>query len=146
MTLQRIEFSIDINAPKEKVWDILWKETYNDWAAEFSPGSRAVTDWQKGSKVYFVNSENEGMLSRISELVPNEYMSFTHLGMVNKGVEDVDSATAKEWSGAEETYTLSSINTGTRLKVETDITPEYREYMENAWPKALQRVKELAEK
>ena len=65
------------------------------WTAIFAEGSRAITDWQVGSKVFFVNAEGDGMASKIAEHIPNEYISIHHLGFYKNGVEDYDSEEAK---------------------------------------------------
>ena len=45
MALKMIIKDIDINASKEKVWNVLFDDaTYRIWAASFMPGSYAVTD------------------------------------------------------------------------------------------------------
>lgn len=144
--MKKLTFHITIDAPREKVWGTLWDNiTYPQWTAIFSPGSRAVTDWQKGSKVLFLGEKEEGMLSTIADNIPNEYMSIKHLGVVNNGVEDTASAHAQEWHGAMENYTLKTVDGKTSLDIETDITEEYYDYFQNVWPKALDKVKELAE-
>ncbi len=145
--MEKQEFKISINAPKEKVWSILWDDaTYRQWTAAFMEGSRAETDWKKGSKVLFVNAEGEGMVATIADKIPNEFMSFKHLGTIKKGVEDVDSPETKEWAGALENYTLKGSNGKTELIVEMDIADEYKDYFVKTWPVALEKVKELAEK
>ena len=50
-----------------------------------------------------------------------------------------------DWSGAHETYTLTSRNGWTTLKVDLDAADEHRQMFEDKFPKALQRVKALAE-
>ena len=41
-----MEFNIEINAGREKVWDVLFGEqTYPLWTAAFSEGSKVITDW-----------------------------------------------------------------------------------------------------
>jgi len=145
--MEKQHFKVAIDAPKEKVWDILWGETsYPAWTSAFSEGSRVETDWKEGSKVYFLDAKNEGMVSTIAEKKPNEFMSFKHLGMVMGGVEDLDSEKIKEWAGALENYTLKTVNGKTELMVDMDITEEYKDYFVKTWPKALEKVKELAEK
>jgi uncharacterized protein YndB with AHSA1/START domain len=144
--MERQTFDIFIDAPREKVWDILWsKATYPEWTAAFSAGSRAETTWQQGSKVLFMDANNEGMVATIVENRPNEFMSLKHLGTIKDGVEDLDTARTKEWAGAQENYTLKTVHGRTQLTVEMDITQEYKEYFKNTWPKALDKVKELAE-
>lgn len=146
ITMERKQFTITINAPREAVWSILWNEaTYPLWTAPFCEGSRAVTDWEKGSKVLFLSGENDGLSSVIAEKAPNEFMSFKHLGVVKKGVEAFDEESTKGWAGAMENYTLKPANGGTEVVVDIDITKEYEDYFMTTWPKALEKLKELAE-
>ena len=145
-----MEFTITIKAPREKVWSTLWDDkTYRVWTAPFSEGSRAETDWKKGSKVLFLNQNNEGMVSAIAENIPNEFMSIKHLGTVKDGIEDMENEEAKKWSGSFENYTLEAVPEGTKLKINmggADIPPEFTDYFQTTWPKALGRLKELSEK
>lgn len=144
--MERIYFKIEINASKEKIWDILLGETtYPQWTAVFAEGSRAITDWQPGSKVFFVNAEGDGMASKIAEHIPNEYISIKHLGFYKNGVEDYESEEAKKWGDIYENYKISHLDGKSMLSVEMDITEEYKGYFEEKWPKALEKVKELAE-
>lgn len=145
--MERIYFKIEIDAPKEKVWNILLGETtYPIWTAPFSEGSRAVTDWQVGSKTLFLNAEGDGMISKIAEHIPNEYISIHHLGMYINGVEDYESEEVKKWANAYESYKLSIVDGKSLLSIETDTTEDHKDYFEKTWPKALEKVKELAEK
>ena len=41
---------------------------------------------------------------------------------------------------------MKTINGKTELIVDMDITDDYKDYFEKTWPKALTKVKELAEK
>ena len=145
--MERKEFKVSINAPKEKVWRVLWDDsTYPKWTSVFSEGSQAQTDWKKGSKVLFGDGKGNGMLAIIAEKIPNEFMSFKHLGEVKDGVEDVSSEKVQSWAGATENYTLKGDGSHTELKVEMDITDDFMEYFEKTFPQALAKVKELAEK
>lgn len=134
--MKKKEFNITIDAPRETVWKILWDDkTYPEWAAVFSEGSRAETDWQEGSKVLFVNAEGDGMVSRIKRSIPNEYLSFEHLGETRNGVEDLDSDKVREWSGSSENYTLKMVDGKTEVTVELDIPEEHLEFFTETWPK-----------
>jgi hypothetical protein len=145
--MERKEFSIVVNVPKEKLWNTLWNDnTYREWTSVFAEGSKVETDWKKGSKVLFVDGTGSGMVSRIAENKPNEYLSIEHLGTIKNGVEDLDSPENKAWAGAQENYTLRSVNSGTELKVDMDITEEYADYFATTWPKALEKLKEVAER
>ena len=145
--MEKQTFSITIDAPREKVWDTLWKdESYRAWTSAFSENSYAETDWQTGSKVRFLDGKGSGMVSTIAENRPTEYMSIRHLGMVKDGVEDTSSEEVKQWAGALENYTLTGIDGKTELVVDLEVNADWKEYMQSTWPKALQRLKELAEK
>lgn len=147
MTMEKSTFKITIDAPREKVWEVLWGDaSYRQWTAVFAEGSRVETTWEKGSKVLFLGNSNEGMVARIADKVPNEYMSFQHLGEVNNGVEDVTSDKVKAWAGAFENYTLTNVNGKTELLVDMDLADEFKDYFTKTWPQALEKVKELSEK
>lgn len=144
--MERKQFSTTINASREKVWDILWNdETYPVWTSAFSEGSKAVTDWKKGSKVLFLNDKNEGMVSEVADRRDNEFMSFRHLGVVKDGVEDTTSPEVQQWAGGTENYTLKDVGEKTELLVDMDLSEEWQDYFNETWPKALAKLKELAE-
>lgn len=147
--MQQLNFSVNIDAPPQKVWAILWDDkTYPQWTAEFGGNgqeSRAISDWKEGSKVHFL-AGNEGMYSMIDKLSPNEYISFRHIGMVKNGEEQpIDEAT-KEWSGATENYTLKETDDKTQLSVSVETTDSDLDRMREAFPKAFNKVKELSER
>ena len=146
-----MEFNIEINAPRKKVWDVLFGEkTYPIWTTAFSEGSKVETDWKKGSRALFLDSNNRGMVSTIAENVPNEFMSIEHLGMYDNGKEDYDSEEVKGWAGAKENYTLSEQNGQTNLHIfmemdESEKNKQMIDMFAEMWPKALAKVKELSE-
>src|SRR6185436_12727013 len=145
--MEKMKFSISINAPKEKVWQTLWNDaSYRKWTSAFIEGSHAVTDnWKQGSKVLFMDPKGNGMVSTVAANKPNEFMSFKHLGEVKNGVEDTTSDKIKGWAGAMENYTLKGTNGKTELLVEMDISEDFKDYFVKTWPKALDLLKESAE-
>lgn len=144
--MERRTFKISIDAPREKVWDILWSDaTYREWTSVFSEGSRAESDWKQGSKILFLDGKGAGMVSTIAVKKAPEFMSFKHLGEVHAGVEDLTSKRVSEWSGALENYTLKSVHGKTELSVEIDLADEFKDYFLEIFPKALDKVKSLAE-
>ena len=143
----RKEFKTTIDASREKVWSALWEDAnYQVWTSVFAEGSKAETDWKKGSKVLFTDGKGSGMVSRIADNIPNEYMSIEHLGFMKNGVEDTTSPEVKKWAGAKENYTLKSVEGKTEVVVDMDLTEEYKDYFIETWPKALAKLKEIAEK
>jgi hypothetical protein len=145
--MQKLNFSTSINAPKEKVWQTLWDDAnYRKWTSAFTEGSYAETDnWKEGTDVKFLDPKGSGMISRVAANRPNEYMSFEHFGEIKDGVEDRTSEKVKEWAGAKENYTLKEANGVTTLAIDMDITDEYKDMFTEMWPKALEKVKALAE-
>ncbi len=149
--MDRLKFSIVIDAPKEKVWrTMLDEDTYRVWTEVFMPGSHYIGDWSKGSKILFLapgeKGELSGMVSRIKENRPYEYISIEHLGVVQDGKEDTSIEAAKQWAGALENYTFKEKDGTTEVLVDLDSADEYKEMFQGIWPKALQKLKELAEK
>jgi hypothetical protein len=149
--MDKLHFSIVIKAPKEKVWDTMLDDaTYRLWTTSFSEGSYYKGDWSKGSKIIFLGPNPEtgkegGMVSRIAENKPYEFISIEHLGMINDGVEDTTSEEVKKWTPAFENYTFKEVNGKTTVLVDMDINEEYKEMFEGMWPNALQKLKELCE-
>jgi uncharacterized protein YndB with AHSA1/START domain len=144
--MEKINFSININAPRERVWDVLLgKETYPEWTSVFAPGSEAETDWKEGSRALFTDGKGNGMISRIAKNIPNEFISIEHLGMIENGVEDLTSDKVKAWAGAHENYTLKESGGGSELVVDMDTDKEYKDYFTKTWPMALDKVKTIAE-
>lgn len=143
----KITFSAAIHAPKQRVWYVLWEKSfYEQWTSLFAEGSTVKTDgWKEGTKVLFVDPNNSGMLSIVAANKPYEFMSFRHIGMVNNGVEDTESEAVKSWAGATENYTLKEEGGFITLTVDMEVTEEHKDYFNTTWPKALEKIKELAE-
>ncbi|MGM8360440.1 SRPBCC domain-containing protein [Flavobacterium sp. ARAG 55.4] len=144
--MKTLTFKIEINAPKEKVWSLLWDDTtYRKWAAVFCEGTYAVSDWKEGSVIQFLTPNGEGMHSVIEKKKVNEYMAFKHLAMIkNFEIEPVDSAT-QEWVNAMETYSLTETDGITVLEAKVDTTEKYVVFFNDAFAKALSIIKELSE-
>ena len=147
MEKKSINKTIQIEATKQKVWDVLLEDaTYRQWTSVFSPGSHAVGGWDEGSKVHFLDGEGRGLVSTVKVHKPAEVISIEHIGVIDKGKEDFESEEAKKWTGSLETYRVSESGGKTKLDIEMDITPEFEEYMNKTWDKALELVKEISEK
>ncbi len=146
MTHERKQYTVQIQAPRKAVWDVLWAdETYRKWTVPFSPGSYAVTDWKEGSKALFLGAEGSGMVARIATVRELEFMSIQHLGEVHNGVEDTTSEKVKQWAGGLENYTLTEADGITTLVVELDLPTDFVPMFDKMWPPSLHIVKTLAE-
>jgi hypothetical protein len=150
--MDKLHFSIVINAPREKVWNTMLEDaTYRIWTEAFIPGSHYIGDWNQGSKILFLGPDpktgkTSGMVSRIKENRPHEFLSIEHVGIIENGKEDTSSEAVKSWAGGLENYTLQEIGPEkTELLVDMDSSEEHKEMFQNRWPKALEKLKTLAE-
>ena len=145
--MTRLTFSTTIQAPKDLVWrTLLEDETYREWTSAFQEGSYAVTDWKPGSKALFLAPDGSGMVSRVAEHRPNEFLSLEHLGVVKEGIEDTESEEVRKWAGARENYTLTENRGVVSLRIDMDTAEEHQKIFEEAWPKALATLKDLSER
>ena len=142
--MKKQHFSIKIKAPKEKVWQTLFEDkTFRDWGNIIDEGQYMVGELAEGNKVQFISSEGLGVTSFIEKLTPNEYIAFRQVAdTMNSGKEVRD----KEWTGGKESFELIEKNNNTILTVKIDIPPGLEEIFQDRFPKALERVKILAEK
>ena len=144
--MKKLQFTITINAPKEKVWSIMLdQEGYKLWTAEFMVGSYYEGSWNKGEKIKFLAPNGGGITSVIAENKPYEFISIKHLGYIKDGIEDTESPEIKAWAPAFENYTFGEHDGVTEVKVDISITSEFEEYLEETWPKALAKLKTICE-
>lgn len=143
--MQTLKFSTTINAPKEKVWNILFTdENYPKWAKVFCEGSKVKTNWKEGSPIEFTTPSGEGTFGQIEQNVPNKLMVFRHSGVVKNGNKTHDEE-SQAWQNIKESYELIETNGKTELKVEIDSIAKYADNFNKIFPKALKRIKELSE-
>lgn len=152
MQKQKIHFAVTIDAPKERVWDTMLEDsTFREWTMPFNPNGPSwyEGEWKQGSRMRFLgagdNGQLEGMVSRIKEVRPYEFVSIEHLGVVHDGKDDLTSDTAKQFAPALENYTFVDKNGATEVRVDMDTAEEHRQMFEASWPNALQKLKQLAE-
>ena len=140
--MNRLHFSIDIDAPREAVWNVLWNDaTFRDWTSVFAEGSYAVSDWKEGSTIQFLDpNSGSGMSAVIETKRPHEFMSFRHVAEIHSGQER-----RLPGYGALENYTLEDNGGSTTLIVELDTFEAYQQMFEEKFPQALHRVKTLSE-
>lgn len=143
--MKNIQFSIEINAAKERVWATLWDDTtFRDWASSIDEGTYMKGIMKEGNEIQFLSSINGyGVTSLVAEFNPNEYVLFRHsVDTKDNGRQERE----KEWTEGTESYSLSEKNGVTTLIVKTDVPQEQEETFKIRLPKALERIKTLAEK
>ena len=84
------------------------KTAYESWVSVFNPTSTYEGNWDKGSKIRFIgtdeNGNKGGMLSEIAENIPNKFVSIRHYGIIKNNKEITSGAEVDEWSGTFKNY------------------------------------------
>jgi uncharacterized protein YndB with AHSA1/START domain len=144
--IRKLVFNIEISVAPSKVWHMLWdRDNYPRWAMAFTPGSFYTGDLKPGGRIHFLAPSGNGIYSDIAFCRENELMIFRHLGMIGNKVELPIDAETEKWTGIFETYRLSEQEGKTHLAVEANAMEGLYEYLENAFPLALNMVKEICE-
>ena len=143
--MNEMKFTIQINATREKVWDTLWQDkTLREWAGIIDPGTYMKGNLEEGAEVEFISAENGyGVTSLIEKITPNEYLRLRHQADTQgSGKQERE----KQWTGGAEAYELIKGEGATTLSISFDVPSELEQYFNNTYPKALKKIKELAEK
>jgi hypothetical protein len=92
------------------------------------------------------DNEKSGMVARILKNEPGKFVSIQHYGVMEKGIEITDGPKVDGWENALENYRFEPTANGTQVKVEVDTKEEYAKFFDEAWPKALDKLKEVCER
>lgn len=143
-----LRFSTVIQAPPDKVWQLMLAPgSYREWTSAFMEGSTYEGSWEQGQRIRFLSPTGEGMVAEVAENRRGEFVSLRHLGEIRKdGSEDFDSPTVRAWAPAYENYRFVERDGATELQIEMESLPDYEAFMQEAWPKALARLKALCER
>ncbi len=152
--MKKLQFQVSINAPVTKIFDFMLginnKSTYEQWTSLFNPTSTYEGSWDKGNKMLFIGvdekGEKGGMVSRIVENNPNRFVSIQHYGLVKADKEITEGPEVEKWANGFENYTFEENDGITKVTVELDTTDDFIDYMEQTYPKALDKLKEICEK
>jgi uncharacterized protein YndB with AHSA1/START domain len=148
--MELMHFEIDIRASVEHVYKTMIDEKkYNEWTTPFNPSSHFEGSWEQGSEIRFIGTDQDGsiggMVSRIRENIPNKFISIEHLGIIQNGKEITTGPEVEGWAGARENYLYREENGITHLMIELDANNEFKAFMEDTWPVALNKLKEICE-
>jgi uncharacterized protein YndB with AHSA1/START domain len=149
--LEPTHFEVKINANHYKVYETMFDDRkYSEWTSVFNPSSHFIGSWEKGSKILFLGTDSDGstggMVSRILENIPGNFVSIEHYGIVQDGMEVNCGPKVDQWAGALENYTFTEVNGATLLKVDLVVHKDFKSYFAETWPEALQKLKEICEK
>jgi hypothetical protein len=151
--MKKLQFTVSIQAPASLVYDVMLglsnKSSYEAWTALFNPTSSFEGNWEKGSKMLFVGTDEKGekggIVSVIEENNPARFVSIRHYGLIQAGIETTEGPEVEKWANGFENYTFSESNGTTTVTVDLDTTDDFIAYMNEAYPKALDKLKELCE-
>lgn len=151
--MKKLQFKVNIQAPASKIYESMLGlnniSTYEEWTAFFNPTSSYEGTWEKGTKMYFVGvdekGEKGGMLSRIAENIPHQFVSIHHYGLLQAGVEITEGPEVEKWANGYENYTFEENNGMTTVSVDVDVPEDFLDYMNETYPKALGKLKEICE-
>jgi 4-hydroxy-3-methylbut-2-enyl diphosphate reductase IspH len=152
--MRNLQFKVNINAPVTKIYDFMLgignKSTYEQWTSLFDPTSTYNGSWDKGSKMLFIgvdeHGEKGGMVSKIAENIPNQFVSIQHYGLLKADKEITEGPEVEKWANGFENYTFEENNEVTTLTVDLDTAEDFVDYMNESYPKALDKLKEICEK
>jgi uncharacterized protein YndB with AHSA1/START domain len=143
--MKEMQFSVEIQATKEKVWDTLWQdETFRQWASIIDPETYMTGELVEGNEVQFISSANGyGVTSLVEKLVESEFLLLRHHADTQEsGTQEREN----QWTGGKESYSLTEKDGTTTLTTAFDVPTELEEEFNISYPKALERVKVLAER
>ncbi|MCF8428096.1 MAG: SRPBCC domain-containing protein [Bacteroidia bacterium] len=151
--MQKLQYKVSINAPATEVYDrmlgISNKATYEQWTFIFNPTSTYEGSWEKGSKILFIGvdekGEKGGMVSRIAENMENRFVSIQHYGLLKEDIEITEGEEVEKWANGFENYTFDMENEVTTVTVDLDTTEDFVDYMNQHYPQALDKLKEICE-
>src|ERR671913_157597 len=133
-SMKKLQFTVNINAPATKIYDLML-------------GISDKSTYEKGEK--------GGMVSRIAENIPNQFISIQHYGLLKADNEITEGPEVDKWANGFENYTFEENNARpddpvgrgtTTVTVDLDTTEDFLDYMNQTYPKALDKLKELCEK
>lgn len=141
-----LRFDIDIAAPVARVWDCMFDPiAYRDWTRAFCEGSYYEGSWAQGGRLRFLDPDSNGMEAIVEENRLHERLSLRMVGSLTEGRPTPNSPPDQE--PIYERYEFSAApGGGTHLAIRVqgwgdDLTGMWQDL----WPKALQRLKALAE-
>lgn len=151
--MKKVQFKTTIKAPVNQVYRAMLglddKSTYQAWTAEFNPTSTFEGSWEKGAKILFIgtdeNGEKGGMIAEIAENIPNEFVSIRHYGLLKGNTEITSGEEVEKWAGELENYWFEEHNGITSVTVEVGVSDEYMDYFQITYPKALKKLKAIVE-
>lgn len=139
--MKLLEYTIQINATPEKVWEVLFtQDNYKKWASAMNEGTYFEGTWEEGTIMKFLDPKNNGMYNLVEKNIPNKQLSMKHLGWILEGV-----LTPQNWEDSTLDYILEPNENGTLLIGKVNSLDEFVDFFNSKYPKNFENIKNLAE-
>lgn len=139
--MKLLEYTIQINATPEKVWEVLFtQDNYKKWASAMNEGTYFEGTWEEGSIMKFLDPKNNGMYNLVEKNIPNKQLSMKHLGWILEG-----ELSPQDWEDSTLDYILEPNENGTLLIGKVNSLDEFVDFFNSKYPKNFENIKNLAE-
>ena len=139
--MKLLEFTTQISAPPEKVWNVLFtQDYYGKWSFAMNPGTYFEGNWEEVSIMKFLDQKNNGMYNLVEINKENQLLRMKHIGWIIDG-----ELSPQGWEDSTVTYILEPDDNGTLLKVEVNSLDEFVEFFNTKYPQNLELIKNLSE-
>lgn len=136
--MQTIEKSIEIDAPIEKVYEVLVNSQFTrQWGNAFSEGAYVESDWKPGSEVVW--KDKDGNVGAKGVVIENEPLRKITVAFY----DDVNTPAPGQYK---EVYSVQPQQQQSQLNISAGaLEEEHAKSHGPLWDKALQVIKQLAE-
>ena len=139
--MKLLEYTIQINATPEKVWEVLFtQDNYKTWASAMNEGTYFEGTWEEGTIMKFLDPKNNGMYNLVEKNIPNKQLSMKHLGWILEG-----ELSPQDWEDSTLDYILEPNENGTLLIGKVNSLDEFVDFFNSKYPKNFENIKNLAE-
>lgn len=139
--MKLLHFKIQINAPAEKIWNVLFtQDSQQIWASALNEGTYFEGNWEEGSMMRFLDQDNNGMYNLVIRNNPGKELGMKHLGWILEG-----KLSPQDWGDSTITYLLEASENGTILHAKVNSLDEFVDFFNSKYPQNFEKVKEISE-
>ncbi|MBU4538078.1 MAG: SRPBCC domain-containing protein [Weeksellaceae bacterium] len=139
--MKLLEFTKQINATPEKVWEVLFtQDGYKKWSSAMNEGTYFEGNWEEGSIMRFLDPKNNGMYNLVEKNVPNQVLKMKHLGWILDG-----ELSPQGWEDSTIHYVLEPNENGTLLTAQVNSLDEFVDFFNTKYPQNFENIKKLSE-
>ncbi|MBU8882436.1 ATPase [Flavobacteriaceae bacterium JJC] len=139
--MKLLEFTKQINAAPEKVWEVLFtQDGYRKWSSAMNEGTYFEGNWEQGSIMRFLDPKNNGMYNLVEENIPNKVLKMKHLGWILDG-----ELSPQGWEDSTVHYLLEPNENGTLLTAQVNSLDEFVDFFNTKYPQNFENIKKLSE-